>query len=106
MLSLLSREGSMVNFRLSCVLEQERFLTVFYSLASDFVASRSASHDLKSIMCPSLAVNALVRVTPSILHFFNGLVLCKLSGNDQMLQARAILLPQKECRRNQETVHD
>ena len=74
----------------------------FDSNPSDFVAPRNASHDLQSINCPSLVVNDLIGVTPCISSLFDGLVHCELSGNDQMLEARSILLPQNRCRRNQE----
>lgn len=65
------------------------------SYLSDFVDTRNASHNLQSINCPSLVVNDLTGVNACILSLLDGLAHCELSGNDQMLEERCILLPQK-----------
>lgn len=97
---MLSREGSNGEIQYFMCSGAGEISYHFDSHPSDFVAPRNASHDLQSINCPSLVVDDLIGVTACISSLFDGLVCCELSGNNQMLEARSILLPHKGCRRN------
>lgn len=89
-LSVLSREDSNAEIQSFMCYGTEEI-----SYLSDFIDTRNSSHNLQSINCPSLVGNDLTGVIPCILSLLDGLARCELSGNDQLLEERYILLPQK-----------